>query len=162
MNVAWETGLEVDEMDRLNNKVSELGNLEYRYACDTLLFPIIEEFQPELIIISCGFDSAIHDFLGWSNVTPLMYHYMTTKLQKICPKVLVVQEGGYNIDYLGQHASGVVNALLDNSAMEPTPADKDSGLVNSIDEVDGTKAKDWAKANVESTRKHLSGLWKAA
>ena len=26
INVAWETGLEVDEFDRMNNKVSELGN----------------------------------------------------------------------------------------------------------------------------------------
>ena len=73
INVAWETGLEVDEFKRMSNTVSDLGNQEYRYACDTLLFPIIEEFNPELIIVSCGFDSAIHDFLGWSNVTPLMY-----------------------------------------------------------------------------------------
>ena len=42
VNVAWETGLVVDEFDRLNNKVSNLGNNDYRYACDTLLFPIIE------------------------------------------------------------------------------------------------------------------------
>ncbi len=90
INVAWETGLEVDEFDRMSNKVSDLGNSDYRYACDTLLFPIIEEYKPELIIVSCGFDSAIHDFLGWSNVTPLMYEYMTKKLSEICPKVLVV------------------------------------------------------------------------
>ena len=66
VNVAWETGLVVDEFDRSNNKLSDLGNNEYRYACDTLLFPMIKEFEPELIIISCGFDSAMHDFLGWS------------------------------------------------------------------------------------------------
>ena len=90
INIPWETGLEVDEFDRMNNKVSELGNTEYRYACDTLLVPVVEEFKPELIIISCGFDSAIHDFLGWSNVTPLMYEYMTRKLHQICPKVLVI------------------------------------------------------------------------
>ena len=29
--------------------------------------------------------------------------------------MLVVLEGGYNTDYLGQHASGVVKALLDVS-----------------------------------------------
>ena len=77
VNVAWETGHVVDEFDRMNNKRSDLGNQEYRYACDNVLFPIIREYEPELIIISCGFDSAIHDFLGWSNVSPLMYQYMT-------------------------------------------------------------------------------------
>ncbi len=163
MNVAWETGLVVDEFDRMSNKISELGNTEYRYACDTLLFPIIEEYKPELIIISCGFDSAIHDFLGWSNVTPMMYEYMTRRLGSISPKVLVVQEGGYNIDYLGQHASGVVNGLfISSNTLIPTPADKDGGLIKSLDEeVDIAKAKDWARANVEQTRKNHDGLWKA-
>ena len=145
----------------MNNKVSELGNREYRYACDTLLFPVIDEYKPELIIVSCGFDSAIHDFLGWSNVTPLMYAYMTQRLSDICPKVLVVQEGGYNVEYLGQHASGVVHSLLGDHPIEPTQADKDSGITSSISEIDPQQAKDWAKSNVESTRTHHNGLWKA-
>jgi len=163
VNVAWETGLVVDEFDRMSNKVSELGNVEYRYACDTLLFPIIEEYQPELIIVSCGFDSAIHDFLGWSNLTPMMYEYMTRRLGDICPKLLVVQEGGYNIDYLGQHASGVVNGLFSGAeTLKPTPADLDGGLNKSlIEEVDISGVKDWAKGNVETTRAHLAGCWKA-
>ena len=48
----------------------------------------------------------------------------------ICPKMVVVLEGGYNIDYIGQHASGVVNALIGTkpSDMELTQADKDAGI----------------------------------
>jgi acetoin utilization deacetylase AcuC-like enzyme len=147
----------------MSNKVSDLGNTEYRYACDTLLFPIIEEYQPELIIISCGFDSAIHDFLGWSNVTPMMYEYMTRKLGAISPKLLVVQEGGYNIDYLGQHASGVVQGLLGKpETLTPTKADLDGGLKLTLtEEIYIKAAKDWAKENVETTRGHLEGCWKA-
>ena len=162
VNVAWETGFEVDEFDRMNNKVSALGNNDYRYACDTLLFPIAEEYQPELIIISCGFDSAIHDFLGWSNITPLMYQYMTQRLGQICPKLLVVQEGGYNIDFLGQHGQGVVNGLLGkelNSAI--TQADRDGG-VSSLDDIDKAMANSFAVENVESTRANLKEYWKAA
>ena len=56
INIAWETGLVVDELHREKNTLSELGNHEYRYACDTLLFPIVEEYAPDIIIISCGFD----------------------------------------------------------------------------------------------------------
>ena len=40
VNVAWQTGLVVDETDRSNNQRSELGNREYKYACEKLLFPI--------------------------------------------------------------------------------------------------------------------------
>jgi acetoin utilization deacetylase AcuC-like enzyme len=65
VNVAWQTGLQADEAVRTNNQQSELGNKEYMYACETLLFPIARQFQPDLIIVSCGFDSAIHDTLGW-------------------------------------------------------------------------------------------------
>lgn len=61
INIAWETGLVVDEERRENNTISELGNEEYRTACDTFLFPVVEEFKPDLIIVSCGFDGAAHD-----------------------------------------------------------------------------------------------------
>lgn len=90
VNVAFETGLVVDEDNRKNNQLSDLGNNEYKYACDEVLFKVIKEFDPELVIVSCGFDSAMHDFLGWSKVSPIMYNYMTTKLQEICKNVLVV------------------------------------------------------------------------
>lgn len=78
VNLAWQTGLVVDEENRDNNQRSELGNSEYRRACDTLLFPMVEEFQPDLILISCGFDGALHDHLGWSNLTAIQYEYMTS------------------------------------------------------------------------------------
>ena len=63
--------------------------------------PIAREFNPDLILISCGFDSAIHDQIGSAQVSPLGYYYMTRELLKICSKMLVVLEGGYNTDYLG-------------------------------------------------------------
>jgi acetoin utilization deacetylase AcuC-like enzyme len=112
VNVAWETGKTVDEINRENNTLSDLGNNEYKRACDELLFPMVREFGPDVILISCGFDGAVHDPLGWSNISPMMYGYMTNQLNKICPKIMVIQEGGYNVDYLGQHASGVARALI--------------------------------------------------
>ena len=93
---------------------------------------------------------------------------MTHKLIQICPKVLVVQEGGYNIDYLGQHASGIVNALLHTTAhsisdslphLTPTPADLDVGI-KSVTQVEAAKAKEWAVRNVEETREAVRAGWK--
>ena len=131
VNCAWNTGLVVNEDDREDNQVSELGCNEYKYACDEVLFPIAQRFDPDIILISAGFDAAIHDPLGWSKLCPLMFYHMTRELMKICPKVLAVLEGGYNPDYLGQHASGVVKALLgvpEESYGEPTQADRDAGF----------------------------------
>ena len=92
VNVAWNTG----SWGR-----SELGSNEYRLACEEALLPIAKEFNPDLILVSCGFDSAIHDQLGGANLCPLGYYWMTRELLKICPKMIVVLEGGYNTDYLG-------------------------------------------------------------
>ena len=61
VNIAWNTQQTVDEENRNNNVRSELGCREYRFACENLLFPIAREFRPDLIVVSCGFDSAIHD-----------------------------------------------------------------------------------------------------
>ena len=41
VNVAWETGFVVDEIVRENNTLSDLGNNEYKNACDKLLFPMV-------------------------------------------------------------------------------------------------------------------------
>jgi len=61
-----------------------------------------------------------------------------------------VQEGGYNVDYLGQHASGVVQALKAGPAkelgaedteetfvMKPEPADEDA-KVRTLMDIDGS------------------------
>ena len=144
INVAWNTRFDEKEQS------TGLGSHEYRYACEELLFPIANEFQPDLILISCGFDSAIHDPLGESLLCPLAYFYMTSELLKICQKLVVVQEGGYNTDYLGQHASGVVKALLGvpkGDYGRPTQADRDAGL-SKVEDIDGFKAKRWARDDV--------------
>ena len=40
-----------------------------------------------------------------------------------------MQEGGYNTDFLGQHASGVTKALLGQTSYgELTQADRDAGF----------------------------------
>jgi len=49
--------------------------------------------------------------------------------------------------------------------LKPTPADADGGLKEGKpfdEQIDIRSAKEWAKTNVEETRKHLSGMWKAA
>jgi len=42
-------------------KKGKKGDNEYIYACEYLLFPIIRKFNPDLIMISAGFDAAFGD-----------------------------------------------------------------------------------------------------
>ncbi|CAD8088787.1 unnamed protein product [Paramecium sonneborni] len=88
------------------------GYDDYVYAFDRLLGPIIKEFRPDFIIISAGYDSAKGDPLGRINNTPEGYQYMTEQLQQICPKVLAVLEGGYNLDVTATCALATLKQLM--------------------------------------------------
>ncbi|CDW84780.1 histone deacetylase family protein [Stylonychia lemnae] len=90
---------------------TQVGDEDYIYACSDLLFPIIQEYNPEAILISCGFDSAKGDPLGGINVTPIGYSWMTFGLMKICPNIVVVLEGGYNLKALAHCSESVIETL---------------------------------------------------
>ena len=64
-------------MNREKEPSELISDKDYIYACETTLFPIIKKYEPELIIISAGFDSAHGELLGLLNVTPLGYAYIT-------------------------------------------------------------------------------------
>ena len=99
-----------------------IGDYDYIYACETIFFPMIREFQPDLIIISAGFDSALGDPLGQIGVTPVGYAYMTQGFRTICPKIVVALEGGYDLDALEVSSEAVIQTLrinpLDNQGLE--------------------------------------------
>jgi histone deacetylase 6 len=46
------------------NQIDPIGDKDYIFACEEIFFPVIRAFQPDLIIISAGFDSALGDPLG--------------------------------------------------------------------------------------------------
>lgn len=60
-----------------NDESLTIGDNDYIYVCDTLLFPIIRKFDPDMIIISAGFDSAKGDPLGGISVSPIGYALIT-------------------------------------------------------------------------------------
>jgi hypothetical protein len=161
--------LVVDESNRQNNTRSDLGANEYKLAFESLVLPLANEFKPDVVIISCGFDAGIGDPIGWSRLSPLMYFWMTHQLCKVCDKIIVVQEGGYNTDYMKLHAEGVIKGLivgsnpvghdLDKTFGPPTTADVEAGL-SSLRDINSELARDWAKANIEETIKHLRPFWK--
>ena len=75
--------------------------------------------------------------------------------------MVVVLEGGYNTDYLGQHASGVIKALQDVEPEDygpPTQADKDAGF-ESVEDINGEAAEEYAKQDVSETKRHHAKYW---
>ena len=88
------------------------GDNEYIYTFERILFPIIQSFEPELIFISAGFDSARGDPLGGLDVTPDGYAYMLKRLQMIQPRIVACLEGGYNLESIAVSSEACVRVLL--------------------------------------------------
>ncbi|ORY64236.1 histone deacetylase [Pseudomassariella vexata] len=95
-----------------------MGDGEYLAAFQKIVMPISQEFNPDLVIISSGFDAAQGDELGGCFVTPSCYAHMTHMLMSLAGgKVAVCLEGGYNLKAISQSALAVARTLMG----EPPP-----------------------------------------
>lgn len=88
------------------------GDKYYINQFKNILTPIATEFKPDLILVSAGFDAAMGDPLGGSHVTPEGYYTLSKILQDICPKIMMVLEGGYNLKSISNSAVACLQALL--------------------------------------------------
>lgn len=84
----------------------------YTTTFNRLLLPQAQKFKPDLIIVSAGFDAAEGDPLGQCHVTPKGYYELTKILQKICPRIALVLEGGYNLKSISESCVACIKALL--------------------------------------------------
>ncbi|WP_417915475.1 histone deacetylase [Candidatus Electronema sp. JM] len=92
------------------------GDLEYARIFNELVVPVARAYQPELILISCGFDICKGDPLGDMQVTPDGIAWMTRKMVEAAAEVcggrlLVTLEGGYYLNALRNGALAVLAEL---------------------------------------------------
>lgn len=99
INVPWENG--------------RCGDADYVAVWDHILIPVAKEFDPDMIIISAGFDAAINDPLGGCRLSPYGYSVLLSKLMDFARgKIFMVLEGGYNLDSIANSALACVEVLL--------------------------------------------------
>ncbi|KAH0628876.1 hypothetical protein JD844_010478 [Phrynosoma platyrhinos] len=78
-----------------------------------LLALLALQFNPELVLVSAGFDAARGDPLGGCLVTPECYAHMTHLLLGLAGgKVVVVLEGGYNLESISESMTMCTRSLL--------------------------------------------------
>jgi acetoin utilization deacetylase AcuC-like enzyme len=101
------TGLEDDNDDTVMNftLAPETGSAECRALYEKKVFPELEDFAPDLLMISAGFDAHKADPLAQLNWEVDDYAWLTKKLSDIADKycdgkIVSVLEGGYNLDAL--------------------------------------------------------------
>ena len=95
-----------------------MGDGEYMAAFQKIVMPIAQEFNPDLVVISAGFDAADGDELGGCFVTPSCYAHMTHMLMSLADgRLAVCLEGGYNLRAISNSAVAVAKTLMG----EPPP-----------------------------------------
>ncbi|OCT89069.1 hypothetical protein XELAEV_18017690mg [Xenopus laevis] len=94
------------------NKVG-MGNADYIAAFFHVLLPLAFEFNPELVLVSAGYDSAIGDPEGRMCATPECFSHLTNMLMNLAGgKLCAVLEGGYNLRSLAESVCMTVRTLL--------------------------------------------------
>lgn len=89
----------------------------FRNAVTSHWLPRLEAFQPELILISAGFDAHIEDDMAGLRLVDQDFAWVTSEVKKIADKyakgrIVSTLEGGYALSALGRSVAAHINALL--------------------------------------------------
>ncbi|WP_435159663.1 histone deacetylase family protein [Haladaptatus sp. DFWS20] len=103
------------------------GDPEYRTTFDELVAPAIVEFDPDLLLVSAGFDAHRHDPISRMRVSTEGYGMLTARVRAVGDEVDAplgfVLEGGYGLDTLSDGVA-IVHEVFDG--MEPVVPDEEA------------------------------------
>jgi len=114
---AGEIGREAGQGFTVNLPI-EVGAVDedYRVAFDEVIVPVLLQFEPDLIMISAGFDAHERDPLAGMRLTTPAFGAMTMSLRKVAEeccrgRVVAVTEGGYDLQALAASLDATIEAL---------------------------------------------------
>ena len=93
------------------------GSQVFRDAFESRVLPRLREFEPELVIISAGFDAHMRDPLANINLVEADFAWATQKIMDVADqcadgRVVSLLEGGYDMEALANSAAAHVTALM--------------------------------------------------
>lgn len=127
-----------------------MGDAEYLAAFRTVVMPIANEFAPDVVLVSSGFDAVEgHPTpLGGYNLSAKCFGYLTKQLMGLAGGRLVLAlEGGHDLTAICDASEACVSALLGNE-LEPLPEKvlhqrPNANAVHSMEKVMDIHSKYW-------------------
>ena len=125
-----------------------MGDNEFIKIFEEILNPIIEQYEPEFILVSAGFDIFIEDPLGGMRVTPegfaKLTRMLTDQADKICDgKIIFLLEGGYNLDGLWISTKEMLEEMLDKKRTNYDIGDAETNADKLIEDVKKVYSEYW-------------------
>ncbi len=103
------------------------GDPEYRSVFDDLIEPAILDFDPDLVLVSAGFDAHRHDPISRMRVSTEGYGMLTARVRALADEAGAalgfVLEGGYGLDTLSDGVA-MVHEVFDG--MDPVVPDEEA------------------------------------
>ncbi|XP_061591691.1 histone deacetylase 6 isoform X2 [Cololabis saira] len=127
-----------------------MTDADYITAFQQVLLPVAYEFQPDLVLVSAGFDAAAGDPKGEMCVNPQCFHILTHMLMSLAEGRLVLTlEGGYNLQATAEGSAACVRALL-GGACPPlnTPTVPCDSALESISQTISAVCPHWSRLQV--------------
>ncbi|XP_055020081.1 histone deacetylase 4 isoform X1 [Boleophthalmus pectinirostris] len=142
-----------------------MGDVEYLAAFRTVVMPIANEFAPDIVLVSSGFD-AVEGHpppLGGYTLTSKCFGYLTRQLMSLAAgRVVLALEGGHDLTAICDASEACVAALL-GQELDPLPKAvleqrPNANAVRSLEKVVETHSKYWRSVHRYSPRLGLSLL----
>jgi len=99
------------------------GDAVYRSLIASVVAPLVLEWEPQLVLVSAGFDAHFADPLASCRVTETGFAEMTATLRACCDAVGapvgLVLEGGYDLRALAGSMAALMPVLVAGPAPEP-------------------------------------------
>lgn len=94
------------------------GSKEFRYVMSEAGLPALEDFAPDLILVSAGFDAHMSDPLAGLNFSAEDFAWVTRELKTVAQRtakgrIVSTLEGGYDLQALAESAAAHVAALME-------------------------------------------------
>lgn len=94
------------------------GGEAARDAVEQFWLPALDDWQPEMLLISAGFDAHREDILGGLKLVEADYAWITSQLMAVARRhakgrIVSMLEGGYNLSALGRSVVAHVKTLAE-------------------------------------------------
>lgn len=126
-------------------------DVDYELIYETIVYPVLRQFRPELILVSAGVDAHVDDPLGGMRLTALEFGRLTAGMAAVADaccggRVVAISEGGYDLKGFADSMRQIIRALdsdSDDAAFEKPVATALRG-----------------KATIDAVTPHLRAHWR--
>ncbi|WP_417804375.1 class II histone deacetylase [Thalassospira lucentensis] len=97
------------------------GHQTYLEAMQKIVLPKLRAFEPDMIVIACGFDASAVDPIARMLCGSHTFREMTRMLMTICEKIVAAHEGGYSELHVPFCGHAVLEELSNSKIHAPDP-----------------------------------------